>query len=223
MAELRYKKIESIEQYNEYCDVHEKLFGEDEELYSDEIKLLEILIEDYERRSQVNKIKELNPVELIISLIRDSNISQSELAKSLGISKQLLSDILNFRRNISKSLVVKLANYFSMSQEAFSRRYPLKGRETSVVSVTLKRRVPSDLMVIKKGSVVIDEKSSPPSSKFEIFQGADKQYYFRLIAKNGEIIMKSEGYSNQAELRKDIDYMKDQGFLNKRLAEELKA
>ena len=32
--------------------------------------------------------------------------------------------------------------------------------------------------------------------KFLIFHGNDNQYYFRLLARNGEIILQSEGYSS---------------------------
>lgn len=32
------------------------------------------------------------------------------------------------------------------------------------------------------------------TARYEIFQGVVKQYYFRLRAANGEIILKSEGY-----------------------------
>jgi len=33
--------------------------------------------------------------------------------------------------------------------------------------------------------------------KFQLFQGRDKQYYFRLLASNGEVILASEGYQEQ--------------------------
>ena len=34
--------------------------------------------------------------------------------------------------------------------------------------------------------------------KFEIFTGKDDQFYFRLYAGNGEIILRSEGYVNKS-------------------------
>lgn len=42
------------------------------------------------------------------------------------------------------------------------------------------------------------------SAKFEIFQGADRQYYFRLKAPNGEIIGWSEGYTQKASAKNGI-------------------
>lgn len=44
--------------------------------------------------------------------------------------------------------------------------------------------------------------------KFTIFSGADKQYYFRLRAGNGEIILSSEGYVNNQGCRAGIASVK---------------
>jgi len=129
---MKYKKIKSIDQYNEYCNIHESLVIEGSFKNVDELELLEILIEDYDKRIMEGKLKILNPVELLKSLLRDSNLSQNDLAKNIGISRQLLSDILNYRRNISKEVTMKLASFFSMSQEAFSRKYELKGNTEQV-------------------------------------------------------------------------------------------
>lgn len=126
---MKFKVIKNIEQYNEYCNLHEKLMIADEEGSIDELELLELLIEDFDNKLVSNKIAELNPVELLKTLLRDANLSQSKFSKSIGISKQLLSDILNYRRNISKELMLKLAAYFSMSEVAFSRKYDLVGKE----------------------------------------------------------------------------------------------
>ncbi|MEM6963383.1 MAG: helix-turn-helix transcriptional regulator [Bacteroidota bacterium] len=133
MKKLPYTKIKSLEQYNEYCNIHESLFAKDEEKYADEIELLEILIEDYDQRSFKNKYQALNPVELLRTLIRDNEWSQSEFAQQIGISKQLVSDVLGYRRNISKELVLKLAKFFSMREEAFSRPYTLAAKRSNFV------------------------------------------------------------------------------------------
>lgn len=114
-----------MEQYNEYSNLHEKLMIADDENSIDEIELLELLIEDFDKKLVNSRVGELNPVDLLKTLLRDANLSQVEFAKSIGISKQLLSDILNYRRNISKELVLKLSEYFAMSQTAFSRKYDL--------------------------------------------------------------------------------------------------
>ncbi len=123
---VKYTIIKSLEQYNKYCNKHESLTLKDDNKYSDELELLELLIEDYDQRVMREKNKMLNPVELLRSLLKDSSISQTELSKSINVSRQLISDVLSYRRNISKGMMVKLSKYFSMSQEAFSREYDLK-------------------------------------------------------------------------------------------------
>lgn len=40
--------------------------------------------------------------------------------------------------------------------------------------------------------------------KFEIFEGKDKKFYFRLIAKNAKAIGSSEGYNNLAACKNGI-------------------
>lgn len=40
--------------------------------------------------------------------------------------------------------------------------------------------------------------------KFEIFKAKNRQYYFRLKAKNGKIIAQSEGYMTKASALKGI-------------------
>jgi len=49
-----------------------------------------------------------------------------DLARDLNTTRQLISDILRYRRNISKNMVTKLSERFAMCPEAFSRPYKLK-------------------------------------------------------------------------------------------------
>jgi HTH-type transcriptional regulator/antitoxin HigA len=44
----------------------------------------------------------------------------------LGVSKGLISDILNYKKGLSKEIIRTLSNYFKLSQEAFNRPYKLK-------------------------------------------------------------------------------------------------
>lgn len=126
MEILKYTRIKSLTQYNEYCDIYERFFSKNDPSFLDELELLELLIQDFENKSNQTKHKELNPVELLKNLMENAELKPIELAKELNVSKQLLSDILNYRRNISKSMVLKLSEHFSMNQAAFSRPYQLK-------------------------------------------------------------------------------------------------
>lgn len=44
--------------------------------------------------------------------------------------------------------------------------------------------------------------------KFQIFVGTDNQFYFRLYAANGEIILKSEGYTTKPSCQNGIASVK---------------
>ncbi len=46
-------------------------------------------------------------------------------------------------------------------------------------------------------------------AKFEIYQGKDENYYFRLKAGNGEIILSSEGYTTKSACQDGIDSVKN--------------
>ena len=44
--------------------------------------------------------------------------------------------------------------------------------------------------------------------KFQIYKGNDEQFYFRLRARNGEVILASEGYSSEAGFQNGIESVK---------------
>ncbi|MBJ6727195.1 YegP family protein [Geomesophilobacter sediminis] len=44
--------------------------------------------------------------------------------------------------------------------------------------------------------------------KFEIFQGKDDQYYFRIKSANGEPIAQSEGYARKEGVRDTVNLIK---------------
>ena len=44
--------------------------------------------------------------------------------------------------------------------------------------------------------------------EFEIFKGKKSQFYFRLRAKNGEIILQSEGYTSKSGCKNGIKSVK---------------
>jgi len=50
--------------------------------------------------------------------------------------------------------------------------------------------------------------------KFEMYTGKDNQYRFRLKARNGEIILKSEGYTAKSNCEKGIESVKKNAPLN---------
>lgn len=124
-----------MEQYNQYCERHEKLTFKDYDGNLEEIELIQILIDEYESRT-IEKPKGMDPVEMIQYLIEENGLSKSQLAKEIDVSKQLVTDILNYRRNISKAMVNKLAERFCLNPSAFSKAYKLKNSKPTKIKQT---------------------------------------------------------------------------------------
>jgi len=129
---MKYFKIKTIEQYKEYLTQlnHLKSLKNKEEF--NQIELLEILLNEYQERETGAFYTTLNPVELLRFILQNREISQNQLAEGVNISKQLISDVLNYRRNISKKMVLKLSTYFNLPQELFSKKYNLNQNKESI-------------------------------------------------------------------------------------------
>ncbi len=52
--------------------------------------------------------------------------------------------------------------------------------------------------------------------KFQIYKGNDEQFYFRLRARNGEVILASEGYSSEAGCQNGIESVKENAVRDER-------
>ena len=125
MATLKYKVIASKTQYCDYAGKLEELVfsGNKDRNTKDEIALLTLLLEKWD--VEHNSFEELDPVPLLQSLMNDHNIKATELARVLDISKGYVSDILHYKKGLSKDVIRKLAAHFKLSQEAFNRPYKL--------------------------------------------------------------------------------------------------
>ena len=127
MKKLRYTVIKNKEQYNEYCEILEDLVQENQSKHiEDQIELLSLLISDYNERAMEHYKLELDPVELIVDLIEENNLTQLELSKRLKVSPQLINDVVKYRREITKNLAHKLAEEFKLKFSVFLKSYKLK-------------------------------------------------------------------------------------------------
>lgn len=133
-TKLPYKIIRSYKQYLEYCNILEKLtdFENPTEDESETIDLLTLLIETYDQEQFPGKLV-MDPVQMLKYLMDNHKMKAVDLATELDISKSLISDIIHYRRGFSKELVRKLANRFSMQQEAFNRPYNLLPSSKSII------------------------------------------------------------------------------------------
>jgi HTH-type transcriptional regulator/antitoxin HigA len=116
MTELKYKVIKNKTQYKEYCHILEGLIfsSSKSKAVKEEIDLLTLLIERWD--AEHNSFEELDPIQLLHSLMKERNMKAKDLVALLEVSKGYVSDILNYKKGLSKEVIRKLANHFKASQ-----------------------------------------------------------------------------------------------------------
>ena len=126
MKEQKYIIIKTRDQYDDYCRDLERLAFLDKrtQIEEDTIELLTFLIELYDQ--QQNSFEEKDPVSILKFLLDEHKLKPINLAEILGVSKGLISDVLNYKKGISKKVIRGLAQYFKVDQELFNRPYELK-------------------------------------------------------------------------------------------------
>lgn len=146
MGALKYHIIKDKTQYDAYCKALEELLGDDP-TKTEEVELLTLLIEHYDTEN--NSFLEMDPISLLKSFMGDRGWKPKDLTRHLGISKGYVSDILNYKKGLSKEVIRKLAALFNVSQEAFNRPYKLHVQENrrfknaSMMNVTKEMREPA--------------------------------------------------------------------------------
>ena len=125
METLQYKIIKTDAQYNRYCNALEALVdsGKKTKAVQDEIELLTLLIEKYD--ADYNTFELADPIALLKSLMKDHKMKAVDLAKLLYVSEGLVSDMLNYKKGLSKNTIRILSERFKLNQDAFNRPYEL--------------------------------------------------------------------------------------------------
>ena len=126
MNQLKYTIIKSKRQYNEYCKILEDLVFQNSKSVriQDEIELLTLLIESWDQEH--GQFMDLDPISLLKSFMDTHQIKAIELSGILGISRGYMSDILHYKKGLSKDVIRKLSSLFKVRQDAFNRAYDLK-------------------------------------------------------------------------------------------------
>jgi len=136
MAKLKYTIIKSKEQYRKYCNILEDLVIQEDSSLKDEIDLLSLLIEKWDKDHDT--FGDLDPVELIKALMEEHDLKAKDLVNILGLSKATVSKILNYQKGLSKETIRRLADHFNISQEAFNRPDDLISSEKKVISKSMR-------------------------------------------------------------------------------------
>ncbi len=120
----KYTIIRTVNQYKEYCNELEKLVFDKSGNHIDDIELLTLLIEKWDKENlpEINP----NPIELIKALMQQNRLKPKDLSEILGVNKSTVSRILNYQKGLSKKSIRILANYFSISQESLNKPYKLR-------------------------------------------------------------------------------------------------
>ncbi len=121
---LKYKIVKTERQYDKYCKILEELVFKNLKKDEDEIELLTLLIEKYDEENY--QTPELDPIELLKSLMSEHKMKAKDLVEILDLSKGTISKILNYQTGLSKETIRNLSNRFKLNQEAFNRPYKLK-------------------------------------------------------------------------------------------------
>lgn len=124
MQSLKHTIIKTESQYDEYCRILDELLDNEKNKTENEIDLLTLLIEKWDEEH--NTFTESDPVELLKYLMKENNLKAKDLVDILKVSKGLVSDILSYKKGLSKEIIRILSEHFKVSQEAFNRPYPLK-------------------------------------------------------------------------------------------------
>jgi HTH-type transcriptional regulator/antitoxin HigA len=121
---MEYTIIKTSKQYKEYCTkLMELASKKSSKKLEDEMELIELLIDKWDKDH--SKSKDMDPIELLKYLMGNHNMTRDELIHILGINKSAVSQILSYKKGLSKEVIRKLAPFFKVSQEAFNRSYPL--------------------------------------------------------------------------------------------------
>jgi HTH-type transcriptional regulator / antitoxin HigA len=125
---LKYTVIKTKTQYKEYVKTLEKLDESEQPTngQEEEIELLTLLIEKWDQDH--NTFNDVDPITLIRSLMAEKGVRATDIVKNSRVSKSLLSDILNYKKAMSKEIIRILADYFKVSQDILNRPYELKKR-----------------------------------------------------------------------------------------------
>ena len=150
MSKLKYTIIKDKEQYYKYCDTLEEYILKEDDSLSDEIELLTLLIEKWDKDH--NTLNDIDPVGLIKVLMEENNLKAKDLIEIIGLSKGTISKILGYKKGLSKDTIRRLSDHFNIKQEAFNKPYKLISevnkhyRNASLMNTKKDLRTPMELV-----------------------------------------------------------------------------
>lgn len=160
---LEYKVIKTKSQYSEYCRKLEELVDSGKKSVNDEIDLLTLLIEKWDEEH--NTFEAVDPIRLLHSLMDDHNLKAKDLSRILNVSKGYVSDILHYKKGLSKEVIRILSGYFKISQEALNRTYKLKTAINSTLKNASVMNTTKDLVDVGKLHIIFPKRKNNPQGR----------------------------------------------------------
>lgn len=125
---MQYKPVKSLAQYKSYESYLEKLLWITEPSVSDKesteslISTIKKWDADHGTHSSILPVKAaIDPIERLLSLMKANNIRPSDLAGSIRVSQTVMSDILNYKAELSEDIISKLSEKFGVLPETFRK------------------------------------------------------------------------------------------------------
>ena len=123
---MKIKLIKSEEDYKRAISLMEEIGDnpnfEDNPDLIDEFELLEKLVDLYE--SENYSIEKGNPIEIIKLKMEYMGLLQKDLVEIIG-SKGIVSEVMNKKRGLSKTMIRNLSEYLGLSQDILNVPYEL--------------------------------------------------------------------------------------------------
>ena len=125
---MLYRRVKSLAQYKAYMSYLEKLNDKENKSENDNesIDLLHSLIKHWEAEHQMATVmipasSPADPVIILDRLMTKNKLSPSILASALSISQSTITDILNYKQELSEDLISKISQWFKVSRDVFRK------------------------------------------------------------------------------------------------------
>jgi antitoxin component HigA of HigAB toxin-antitoxin module len=114
------RPIRSAHEHQQAKKALRSLAGDKRKVAAEFKKVLISIIETYENESNLKlDTSNVSPAQIVRHLLAERNMSVNAFAKSRGISQSALSDMLNGKRDWSKSVIVSVADFFGLNRGIF--------------------------------------------------------------------------------------------------------
>lgn len=134
-------KIQNESDYRDAVQLLEKL-GDDPNFENDDklinqFNMIHKLVVEFEDRNYA--LDAGNPIEIIKLKMAYSNLKAKDLVPYIG-SKGLVSEVLNLKRPLSKSMIRNVSGFLNISQDILNVEYDLKEKEVVSYEIAKNKR-----------------------------------------------------------------------------------